>query len=282
MKTNAIIRIVLFSLAILVLLCVLLAGMALSLFTFKISEGVDATAASLTPGNDQSFTFSPDDIRDIEIEWAAGTITIQPGDTEYIEIYEKGSGNPMILRREEDELKILFDDMGVSVGISINYSKDLFITVPRDWVCGSLELEVASADLFVYDLTSRSVEFDGASGKFTFTDCTVGNLDVDTASGDIDFTGSLNTLDCDAASADCRLTLANHPSRIDMDSASGDLELCLPADCGFTLTLDGLSTHFTTDFSTTTVGTNRYKSGDGGCSIDMDAMSGNVTIMKNS
>lgn len=282
MKTNAIVRIVLFTLAILVLLGILLAGIAFSLFTFNIDERVEATMTPVTPGNNETFTFSPNEIRNIEIEWASGNITIQPGDTEYIQVYESGDGNPMILRHQGDELQIHFDDIDVYFGITVDFSKDLCITVPRDWVGNSLELEVASADLNVANLTFHRVEFEGASGECTFNDCTVGNLDVDTASGDIRFRGSLNTMDCDAASADCLLELTNHPSRIDMDTASGDLELWLPADCGFTLMLDALSGNLSTDFNTTVSGDDRYISGDGSCIIDVDAMSGHVRIMKNS
>jgi len=282
MKTNAIVRIILFTLAILVLLGILLIALLIGLFAYRIDERVENTMVPVETGHTQGMVFSPAEIRNIEIEWAAGAITIQPGDTEYIEVSERGNGNPMVVRHRGDTLQILFDDIEVYFGISIDFTKDLYITVPRDWVCGSLELEVASADLNVANLTINKVDFEGASGECTFVDCTVGNLDVDTASGDISFVGSLNTLDCDAASADCQLDLKNHPSRIDMDTASGDLLLWLPADCGFTLIMDALSGRFTTDFSTNITGDNRHTSGDGSCVIDIDAMSGSVSILKNS
>ena len=52
---------------------------------------------------------------------------------------------------------------------------------------------------------------------------------VDTASGNIYFEGTLNALDCDAASASCEIVVNNVPEYIEMEMASGDLNLTLPA-----------------------------------------------------
>ena len=86
-------------------------------------------------------------------------------------------------------------------------------------------------------------------------------------------------MDCDAASADILLELSNVPGRLDMDTASGDLDVVLPADAGFTVTLDSLSGDFESDFDTTMRG-GSYVAGNGRCRIDVDAMSGDVTIRK--
>ena len=166
--------------------------------------------------------------------------------------------------------------MGLLTG---KQSKDLIIQVPLDWQCDSLEMDAASASLTVKELTIREMEFDGASGSCVFDSCTVETLDLDTASGNVHFTGSLQQLECDAASADIVLELTNVPRSLDMDTASGDLDVTLPADAGFTVTLDTLSGDFESDFETT-MRAGSYVAGNGRCRIDVDAMSGDVIIRK--
>lgn len=277
MKTNAIVRIVIFSIVILVLLSILGAGIAASQFiarwdsSFTSSEG---TASS-------TGTVNADEIRTLSIEWAAGTITICPSDVSTITLTETCGNNddPMTWTQTGSTLKISsLKDYGFFHVGNIP-SKDLLIEVPRDWECGTLEIDTAAADLIVENLTIYKVDFDGASGVFEFNGCNVDAIEIDTASGDIYFDGSLNTLDCDAASADCEIILTNHPARIEMDMASGDLDLTLPGDCGFTANLESLSGSLNSDFEVSHTGKG-IVAGDGSCRIDVSAMSGDVTIHK--
>ena len=140
-------------------------------------------------------------------------------------------------------------------------------------------MDSASATLEVKDLTIRDVEVDSASGACQFDGCTLEQLDVDTASGDIRFQGRLDVLDCEGASASIYAALDNVPSRISVDTMSGDLDLTLPENAGYTLKLDAMSSEFDSDFETT-LKNGQYISGDGSCRIDVSAMSGDVTIRK--
>lgn len=225
-------------------------------------------------------------IRDMEIEWAAGSIKILPKDITEIRIAEEGvnqSEKPMVWKVRDGKLAIQYaENKKISLGIGIQWDdiiKDLIIEVPKDWQCDSLEVTAAAASLEVKDLTIREMEFDGASGSCVFDNCTVETLDLDTASGNVHFTGSLQQMDCDAASADILLELSNVPRSLDMDTASGDLDVTLPAEAGFTVTLDTLSGDFESDFDTT-MRAGSYVAGNGRCRIDVDAMSGDVTIRK--
>lgn len=225
-------------------------------------------------------------IREIEIEWAAGSIRIQPKDITEIRISEQGvnqSEKPMVWKVRDGKLAIQFaENMKISLGTGLNwgdFSKDLIIDVPADWQCDSLEVTAAVASLEVSNLTIREMEFDGASGTCVFDNCNVEKLDLDTASGDVRFTGSLQQLDCDAASADIVLELTNVPRSLDMDTASGDLDVTLPADAGFTVSMDTMSGDFESDFETTSRN-GSYVAGNGRCRIDVDGMSGDVIIRK--
>lgn len=238
------------------------------------------------PEAGEKSSFQASEISEIEIEWVAGDILIQPGTSDQITVDEDGNFDEkyaMVLKQQGNELKISFCKEGLSNFIGINSSsnltKDLTITVPADWVCQSLELDVASAKVEINDLTIREVDFDGASGTCEFENCTVNEIDIDTASGDVKFIGSLDILDCDAASASVYAVLSNTPSRLDMDTMSGDLDITLPEDAGFSLSLEAATKDFQTDFETTMKNGN-YVCGDGSCRININALSGDVTIRK--
>jgi len=227
----------------------------------------------------------PAAIREIKIEWISGSVTIEPGDVQEITFLESGNGTDkyeMVWKQSGDELVIQYSKDSSTAGFGLHFgdgSKDLTVSVPRGWVCDSLELDTASADLTVRDMIIREVEIDSASGTAKFENCTISSLDVDTASGDVTFTGSLSELDFDAASASFTGVLENVPDRVKMDSMSGDLTLTLPEDAGFTVSLDAMSSDFSSDFPT--VKKNKsYVCGDGHCKIDVSAMNGDVAILK--
>lgn len=233
---------------------------------------------------DSDISLDAKQIREIDIEWAAGNITVQPAEVDTIEVSESEPSDPkyaMVWKQNNDKLTIRFSEnttLDLNLSLNNTVSKDLTILVPMGWECDSLEVDAASAALVVKDLVIREVDFDGASGLCTFENCAISELDLDTASGDIYFTGSLDVLDCDAASASVIAVFDNAPERISMDSMSGDLDITLHSGVGFTVTMDGLSTDFTSDFGFSQNRDGSYYRGNGECRITMDAMSGDVYI----
>lgn len=295
MRSNAIFRIILYSLAIFILLSILLTALLFGIYMNKTGSGfeVSNTAQKLPVASDgvtAQGAVSAEEIRNIEIEWVAGSITIHPVEnTELITISESGNDNEkyiMEYRQKGSTLKIQYCDDDItfpSFGISISdiVSKDLVVTVPMGWICDTLEIDTASACVDVNDLTIHEFNFDGASGVCSIMNCNVDEIDLDTASGNITFEGTLDMLDCDAASANCRVTVTNVPSSIEIDTASGDLDLTFPDNCGFTCNLTTMSGEFTSDFPTTSHNGNHVH-GDGSCRINVSAMSGDVTIRRSS
>jgi len=229
----------------------------------------------------------PAAIREIKIEWISGSVTVEPGDVQEITFLESGNGTDkyeMVWKQSGDELVIQYSKDSSTAGFGIHIdkgSKDLTVTVPRGWVCDSLELDTASTDLTVRDMIIREMEIDSASGTAKFENCTVSSLDVDIAFEDVTFSGSLNELDFEAASASFTGVMENVPNLVKMDSMSSDLTLTLPEDAGFTVSLDAMSSDFSSDFPT--VKKNKsYVCGDGHCKIDVNAMSCDVSILKQS
>lgn len=257
--------------------------------TSPVDGWVNAECLKLNGVNQTGSVGSADPaaIREIKIEWISGSVTVEPGDVQEITFLESGNGTDkyeMVWKQSGDELVIQYSKDSSIAGFGLHFgdgSKDLTVTVPRGWVCDSLELDTASTDLTVRDMIIREMEIDSASGTAKFENCTVSSLDVDTASGDVTFTGSLSELDFEAASASFTGVLENVPDKVKMDSMSGGLTLTLPEGAGFTVSLDAMSSDFSSDFPT--VKKNKsYVCGDGHCKIDVSAMSGDVSILKQS
>ena len=91
--------------------------------------------------------------------------------------------------------------------------------------------------------------------------------------------GTLEYLDFDAASAKFYGEFLHTPDQLVLNSMSGNLEIVLPEDSGFTLDLDAMSGSFDSDFTFGKHG-DTYICGDGTCSITVSAMSGEVQILK--
>ena len=275
MKRSAIIRIILFSLIALVLLCVLLAGLGLSSSAKPVSSQIVSVQST-----GSEYEFAPGEVSEIFISWASGDIDIQPADQDTVTVSEERSGgSSMVVRHRGSTLEIEAGESKWGIGFGKSTQKDLTVRVPRDWLCQRLEVSVASADVSVENMSVTSVALNTASGDCAFTDCAVEKMQVNTASGDLDYTGTLQRLEWKGASADCNLRLGDAPASIEMNTASGDLNLTLPDNCGFTLDRSSLSGVFQSDFATTTEN-DRIVCGDGACQITFSSFSGDINIRR--
>lgn len=284
MKTNAIIRIIVWSLVIVLILGVLGGVLAFRRYSIHHSE-TSWVAPIVTPGSgelhgEEHLLNDDESITYLDIEWAAGTILIQPGDTDRIQLAESGrfdTDEAMVYHQNGSKLTIRFQEKDVFIGLEGTVSKDLTITVPRSWVGKSIDIDAASARVELKDLTVGEVEFDGASGDCYFENCHIGNLDIDTASGNVEFSGTLNNLEFDAASAKFSGHFTSCPNSLELNTMSGDAELVLPADCGFRADLDTLSGKFHSDCEVSKTD-DTYRWGDGSCRIRFSGMSGNLSV----
>ena len=282
MKRNAIIRIIAWTVSLVILVGLLIAGMNWFRPFGRTSMETPSSSAPMVNANRLELPSNASDaVREIEIDWLSGNIRLEQANVDSIEVRETPVDDAryaMVCKQEGQTLKIEYCQSNTfGSWKNLKLSKDLTILVPMDWNGRAVRVDAASAKLAVQDLTIQEVEIDTASGECRFDGCTVDTLDIDTASGDVDFEGSLNKLDCDSASAGVQAVLDNVPYEIDMDTASGCLELFLPEDAGFAVKMDTMSGKFDSDFPYSTKN-GVYLSGDGACRINMSSMSGGVTI----
>lgn len=251
MKANAITRIVIYSILILLLVGILCACLGLGQLSFRIGK-----MGTYVYG-DASLKAS--DISGLSIDWAAGTIRITTADTDTITFSEEGETDDdrMTYWMEGGTLHISYST-GIRIGFTSTPSKDLNVTVPKDWVCSELEIDGAALDIHTSDTQIGTLELDGASN----------NLNV---------TGSINKLDCDGASNVITISCTQRPSQIDMDGASCKLDLTLPKGCGFWVEMDGLDCDFDSRLPYQTRD-EAHSYGDEYCRIDVDGISCKVNI----
>ncbi len=258
MKTNAMVRMILYTLAIVLLVFILCVGLGLRGRTLSFGH-----SGGTTVDGEVSIDFSK--IKNIEIDWAAGSVSIRTADTDHITISEvlpENSKYKMSYKISGDTLELAYSNVAI-IGFG-NWSmpeKDLIITVPMDWVCEELEIDGAALSIEIENLIVEEFDLDGAA-------CSV------------DFNGSVDRVDIDGASADIYLNCANRVSSINIDGASCDLEVILPKDCGFLVEMDGLSCSFYSDLDYGS-GNGSYSYGDRQCNVNVDGISCDVTIQEN-
>ena len=253
---SAVARIIIWSVVALLSLAILLVGLGVGLFVVR-TEYFVSTGETVT----NQETLNPADVRELEIDWAAGSITIMTADTDEITVTETGNitdAYSMICTLSDGTLNIAYAKSKPYIGFTSAPVKDLTVTVPWDWYCNSLELDAAAVEVQVSGLRIGSVELDGAAMDFSFD-------------------GSLRTLSCDGAACEIRAVMTQAPDTIDIDGAACVIDLTLPADCGFRVQMEGLACEFNSKREFTG-GNGLWTSGDQSCRITADGMACEVTI----
>lgn len=257
MKRNAIARIIIYSILALTLTAVLIAGMGIDGFGFHINISGDGTTV------EDELTLDAAQIKNIDIDWAAGSVKILVADTDRItvtEVCSKDCKYKMTYKISGSSLELDYGETKISIGFGNGSipSKDLIITVPRDWVCGYLDIDGAALEIDIQDLTLTKFELDGAS-------C------------DVNFVGTVDQVDVDGASTNISISSFHPVSSINIDGASCDLDLTLPKGCGFLVQMDGLSCSFHSELAYTKTN-GAYSYGNGQCKVEVDGLSCDVTI----
>ena len=279
MKRNAVFRLILFSILAVILVGALISGIALKSYQMP---GVVIRKSFEAPLENE-YEFDAREIDRLKIDWAAGKIVIVPVEGKNISVTEEllGTDKTMVLKKDGSTLYVQYCEgaIGLSFGSGSSLKKNLYVCVPQDWDCKELEIDAASAIVQVENLTIEELASSTASGTHTFTNCQVEKLKMETVSGNLDFNGSLDKLDFNGVSAQANLVLINQPKSIQLESVSGDLNLTLPEDCGFTLDKDSLSGRVSSELETTEKD-GKIVHGDGSCKIEVEGVSSSVHIRK--
>lgn len=213
MKRNAIARIILYTVLILVLVGMLFAGLEMD--TFFDDEDKLASKS-------REVTFNPEKVTNLSVDWMLGEVKIKTSDVKQITVVEEGvfpDFQNMACSLNDGELSIRYAKI---TGISSMSTKDLTILVPNTWHCQELELDCASVDVSVTGLT-------------------IDHVQLNSALLELDYNGYFNTMECDGAKCTLRINTTGKPEQLDIEGADCDVNLILTNDCGFCVTTDGLA-----------------------------------------
>ncbi len=283
MKVSAIIRIILLSLLILILASILIGGLVAHKYIVsgefmgifgKFLPAVEGTVAS-------EGSVSAEEVKNIEINWVSGSVTIVKADVADISFREDAGlkEKDMLVWSQKGD-KLVIHSSRVKVQIGVTKSKDLVVTIPMDYNFNELTISTVSATVNADSLTANKVTIEGVSGRCTFSgNNEFGVMNVETVSGDVTFNGTLRELTCEGVSANFCGYFTATPNSIDVSGVSGNIDITLPADAGFTAELDTINGDFNSEFSTTSSG-DRYICGNGQCSIEVEGVSGDINIRK--
>lgn len=265
MKTSAVIRIVIYSFIALLLTAVMIFGIVSG------NGGIVSIGRLENAKEELGFTSAQTpctvtaDIREVKIEWTAGEVILEKGDTDAITFSETADheiqeGDELRYRQQGDTLEIHFaKPTGWNFfGTNNVRGKTLTVTLP-DTLYRSLSVETVSSSVTVIGLQADRMDIETVSGGISLDATAVGELDCESVSGETEVIGTITR----SAS---------------FDSVSGGITLRLPQNTGFTAEVESVSGKFSSDFETTKQG-DEYRCGTGGIDLSFDTVSGNVQIL---
>ena len=294
MKRNAIARLIIYSILAIVFTAVLVTGLTADSFYI----GFGSTGGTVAEGE---IALDASQIRNIQVQWNGGSITVCPGHTNELRFYEilpDGQPEKMTYLVDGDTLKLYETCYRNVFSFGSFAHKQLVITVPADWIGQTLSFNGASLDLQLQEVNAQQLIIDGSSCKLNFTgnlatldadgsSCkinyhgTANSIEIDGSSCQLHFKGSLSSLDMDGSSAKAYVRSITPMDEISMDGSSVQLELILPQGCGFTAELDGSSAKLHTVLPCV-MQDDTYVYGDGRCRIELDGSSCSLTVSESS
>lgn len=308
MKKSARNRVIVWSIVSVVLTAILVWGIvninkfgSISLNPINLSELKGVDIEKFTTGEAE---FDKDTIKSLDIDWIAGEVNLVLSNSEKIVISEERSS-----ASEDDKMCWYVDDEGkLSVYASKKSRtflglfddeqvKTLTVTVPKNMKFIDFNISTASADINVESVYANKVTAETASGDIEiskveakYVDITnvsgrveafcqqAGKIDVETVSGEITVDGIYDELNTESISSKTNISAEADNVTIDSESISGEISVALPDNIsGFTAEYESVNGKFDCDFAGNN-GDEKFVYGDGMAEINMETVSGNMSI----
>lgn len=223
-------------------------------FTVGVFVGTSGTVAGKFLGeyfNDESYETAEsseikitEDVRNIDVEWVSGNVTVTRSEDASLYIIEEGiilKSDALVYKINDDNLEIDFVKPNFGIfGINSASSKDLTIKLPEKYY-DKININSVSADVDISNVSVNEIDLEAVSGKIEMKQTSFKDLDV--------------------------------------EAVSGNADIYLPADASFRAEIDSVSGDFNTDFAVTKQG-DAYICRNGDMDISADMVSGNLGIYK--
>lgn len=263
--------------------------LAVALFAIA-AFGMSCSSWQLRLGSDTmigSATVAADTVKNVEVDWAAGSVQMHVVESasDEIELIETGSG---LTKGSEMRWKVSGDTLHIDYGGWLSCfsfgQKSLEIRVPEKYAqdLGFVGIDGASGYYNVTGIGCDRLDVDLASGELEANDFTVRELDIDVASGKSYANGTVTeTLKTHVASGRIEVISSACPNTIDADMASGTISVSIPENEGFKAYVDKASGSFESQFATSQQG-GAFVYKDGGATFDIDMASGKFMLGRSS
>ena len=285
--------------------------------TIAAAPGADSFV-SVDLDSDQPIEIDPATIRAINIEWIAGDVIITGGAPEFLIEENNSTSHKTVCILKEGVLYIKYKETMSGINLSaINEKKDIAIRLPItdrnsfDYVSVSgasskldianitankIDIGTASGDCELFTVNAAELDIGTASGNITLhgvfdnVECSTasgtisgdgeyGKFSADTASGDVMMGGSFGEFSAETASGDVTLLSDHGPYDLDVETASGDVDITVFEDSTLSIVLEfdsGSGKAKSEYFS----GKGKHKIGDGRfvAEYEIDTASGDLTF----
>lgn len=202
-------------------------------------------------------------VENVDISWIDGSVTIGYHDGEGVLLSEEGGKR---LKEAEElhwwldgkTLYVKYAESGFHLGLSLG--KELTVLLPEGLALEQLTIQVVSAGVEAEDITADGITINTVSGAVRV--------------------GAAHTeqLTANAVSGDLTLRFAGVPDKVEAATVSGSVTIALPENAGFHADVDTVSGSVGGDLRMEQLDRGEYASGNGGCAIDVETVSGNVYL----
>ena len=285
-RGGAIVRLVIWSVVLLILVAILVLGLIFKngfildgVISFSFLPSYTYENASKYIAGNTSFL---DEVKNLDIEWTSGELKIFVYDGDEVMLEESGAGdhdeNKMRTYLSDGTLHVRYAKSGIRLFGNIPV-KDLIIYLPEKYALAldRVNIKIVSADMDTEGkMVCRELDVESVSGKINLDEIYAANAEMETVSGNITARGEITDIDVDSVSAKLNLILTSTPRSLEAESVSGNIEITLPrSGNGFHAKLDSTSGDMSVDGED--VG-RIYKHGNCAASFNFDTVSGDVKI----
>lgn len=306
-KQSAVIRLIAWSIAAVVLITILITGLngSADWFIIRFSNGIHyPNANKYQTGNAE---IDADKIHDLDIDWTGGSVLVEAYDGKTVSLYEQA---PRKLK-EKEQLRYYNDNGRLKIryqrsqwklfSFTGSLKKKLIVRLPAETAkhLGYMRIDSVSSETAVNGITAGKISLDSVSGGFKLKNCRTprlsmnstsggltgaslyvdGSLDTDTTSGSVHIEGSFKSVDADTISGDIAIRSKICPDKVSTDTVSADTLLVIPENKGFTYRTDSVSGSVDCQFDTASTGEKKvYKNGE--ASFRFESVSGDISIQK--
>lgn len=233
--------------------CIVKSKGVISAYTFDSASSYNVGQASVDASK----------VKELDIDWISGSVKVVYGRTRTIEITESAKSKKL----DEDEqlrwlldgnkLKIRFMKSGLKIVDDLS-GKDLVVVIPEGMAFDEIAIDTVSADSVV-TVTAENYDMDNVSGDVAIEVDSVKQFDMKTVSGDAD------------------LSFGVCPSKLTMDSVSGNCTVRVPSNSGFTAKISAVSGKIRCSIPGT-MSSDKIEVGDGKASFSLSSVSGDLNI----